>query len=608
MEHVADGGLGILATRLGRRFVLMFLGCAFVPLVIFGWLSLSQVSAELERLDERMLHDGAKTAGMGLAAKLSQLGGDVELLREIARRSDAAAPQGDPDTLKDPLRRRYSAAWLVNDSGVRPLWGGESIDRPALTAAEIAHMASGKALVRSLDRPERLAAFAALQPGGATSPILIAEWNPRWLWDAEDLRSHGADVAVFDGAKHALFHTFESLPDSASLFAAVRKQPASGTVEWSVAGIPHVARYWRAFLLPQYGLDVLVVQSRPRTETLAAVNGFTRWFLLVAAGALLFVLVTSLVQIRRTLGPIVSLGAATRRVAVGDFSAQVTIRSRDEFGDLGRAWNHMIRQLAENVRRRELTEHELVASRDAALAAVVAKAEFVTNVSHELRTPMAEILGAAEILMSLDESDPAARLEFASIAHAGAERLSRLVDDVLELGAGANWDLQPTDVVASLRHAISGLAKATAERVSLQVDNELPLVHAVEHRLTDTWLRLLDNAAKFSGPAASIDVRAKVCGDKVVVEVEDRGAGISRMDLDRIFEPFHQSGRDQLIDKAAGTGLGLTIVRNTVQRLGGRIEVDSELGNGATFRVILPIAKVANELSQAPELHPAVGN
>jgi signal transduction histidine kinase len=144
--------------------------------------------------------------------------------------------------------------------------------------------------------------------------------------------------------------------------------------------------------------------------------------------------------------------------------------------------------------------------------------------------------------------------------------------------------------------------------VSLQVDNELPLVHAVEHRLTDTWLRLLDNAAKFSGPAASIDVRAKVCGDKVVVEVEDRGAGISRMDLDRIFEPFHQSGRDQLIDKAAGTGLGLTIVRNTVQRLGGRIEVDSELGNGATFRVILPIAKVANELSQAPELHPAVGN
>lgn len=604
MERVADGGLGILATRLGRRFVLMFLGCAFVPLVIFAWLSLSQVSAELERLDERMLHDGAKTAGMGLAAKLSQLGGDVELLREIARRFNGAGAQGDPDTLKDPLLRRYSAAWLVDETGGRAMWGGPSIDRPALTTTEMAHLSSGKALVRSLDRPERLAAVATLQPGASTSPFLIAELNPRWLWDPEDLRSHGADVAVFDGAKHALFHTFESLPDSAPLFAAVLKQPASGTVEWSVAGIPHVARYWRAFLMPQYGLDVLVVQSRPCTETLAAVNGFTRWFLLVAIGALLFVLVASLVQIRRTLGPIVSLGAATQRVAVGDFSAQVTIRSRDEFGDLGRAWNHMIRQLAENVRRRELTEHELVTSRDAALAAVVAKAEFVTNVSHEFRTPMAEILGATEILMSLDESDPAARLEFASIAHAGAERLSRLVDDVLELGAGANWDLQPTDVVATLRHAISGLAPATAKRVSLHTTDGILLVHAVAHRLTDTWLRLLDNAAKFSGPAAPIEVRAEVRGGKAVVEVEDRGAGISRMDLDRIFEPFHQSGRDQLIDKASGTGLGLTIVRNTVQRLGGRVEVDSELGNGATFRVILPVAKVANEDSPVPALQP----
>ena len=605
MERTENRGLGILTTRLGRRFVLMFLGCAFVPLVMFAWLSLSHVSAELERLDERMLHDGAKTAGMGIAAKLSQLGGDVELLREIARRFESAGALGSPDALKDPLRRRYKAAWILNERGGRAMWGGEPIGKTVLTAKDLLHLESGKALVRSLDRPDRLAAFAAMQPGAPAASMLVAELNPRWLWDPEDLRSQGADVAIFDGDRHALFHTFPSLPDSALLFAAVQKQPASGAVEWVAGGIPHVARYWRAFLLPQYGLDVLVVQSRPRAETLAAVNGFSRWFLLVAVSALLFVLVTSLVQIRRTLGPIVALGAATQRVALGDFSAQVSIRSRDEFGDLGRAWNHMIHQLAENVRRRELTERELVDSRDAALAAVVAKAEFVTNVSHEFRTPMAEILGATEILLSLDDTDPAARMEFATIAHAGAERLSRLVDDVLELGAGANWDLQPTDVVATIQDAISDLAKATAQRVSLHTDGDAPRVLAVAHRLTDTWLRLLDNAAKFSDPTASIDVRAEVRGDAVVVEVEDHGAGISRLDLERIFEPFHQSGRDQLIDKASGTGLGLSIVRNTVQRLGGRVEVDSELGNGATFRVILPIAKVANEDAQVPGLQPA---
>ena len=94
MERTENRGLGILTTRLGRRFVLMFLGCAFVPLVMFAWLSLSHVSAELERLDERMLHDGAKTAGMGIAAKLSQLGGDVELL-QFARAWERATGVGE---------------------------------------------------------------------------------------------------------------------------------------------------------------------------------------------------------------------------------------------------------------------------------------------------------------------------------------------------------------------------------------------------------------------------------------------------------------------------------------------------------------------------------
>lgn len=594
MRTVREGepGLSVLTTRIGRRFVWMFLGCAFLPLVAFALMALAHVSSEMRRQNEAGLHDAAKTAGMGLAARLGQLGGDFELLREVVRRRHDGK-DAEASALVDKLAARCGAAWLVGPDGSEILWGGGALSLPDLTPTETAHLRRGKPLVRSLLPADRLVALAALLPGAPDSPLLVAELRRDWLWDVEELRGRGAEVAVFDGARQALFQSFREIPDAGILFAAVAAQPASGTVEWTVGGAPHVARYWRAFLLPQYGLDLLIVQSRLRSDTLAAVHGFEKWFVLTALGALLCVLGTSLLQMRRTLGPIVALAEATRKVAAGDFSARVEIGSHDEFGDLGRAWNHMTGQLAENIARREATERDLVASRDAALAAVRAKAEFVTNVSHEFRTPMSEILGATEILMHLGDEDSAARTEFTAMAHFGAERLSRLVDDVLDLGGGSHWELAPTDVLATIQAAVAALPPALAERVSVQVDRSLQRVDAVEHRLVDTWRRLLDNAAKFSPADSTIELRATMCDGEVQVEVADRGVGIAPTDLDGIFEPFRQFGRDQLTDKATGTGLGLSIVRNTVLRHGGRVEVDSELGRGSTFRVRLPVALVA---------------
>lgn len=583
-----DTGLGILTTRIGRRFVWVFLGCAFVPLVAFALLALLHVSTELRRQNELSLHDGAKTAGMGIAARLSQLAGDFALLRETVRRLRDGQPLADAVALVEPLRQRCARVWVADGPDVQVLWGDGAGEVPSLQGAELAHLATGKPLLRSSAGTGPLVACASLQSGAADSPILVAELQSGWLWDVEELRVRGSEVAVFDGARQPLFHSFRQLPEVAALFAAVVRQPASGSVDWQVGDAPHIARYWRAFLRPQYGLDLLIVQSRARSDVLTAVHGFEKWFALTALGALLCVLVTSLVQMRRTLGPIVALGEATRRVAAGDFTAHVAIRSPDEFGDLGVAFNHMTRQLAENVRRREQTEHDLVGSRDAALAAARAKAEFVTNVSHEFRTPMTEILSATEILASLVDGDPAACHEFATIAHLGAQRLSRLVDDVLELGVGSQWQLEPTDLGATIVEALAALPAAVAPRVRVQVADGLPRVGGVHHRLVDTWLRLLDNAAKFSPAASPIELRAMVVGSTVVVEIQDQGVGISRLELDHIFEPFQQVGRDQLTNKATGTGLGLTIVRNTVERQGGCIEVDSELGNGATFRVAMP--------------------
>lgn len=585
-----ERGIGILTTRIGRRFVLMFCGCAFLPLLVFAWVTLSHVAAELQVQNDASLHDAAKTAGMGVAARLSRLAGDLELVRELVRQQGAGGPPPDGTELLSPLRRRFRALWVVA-RGQSQLWCGEGrLELPDFTPSELAHVDAGRPLLRRLDRSDRLAVFARHQPGVADAPWLVGELQTEWLWNPDELRSRGSEVAVYDGAGYLLYRSFRAEPDTGMLFESVARQPAAGTITWVVGEEPHVARYWRAFLQPQFRMDLLVVQSQPQSRALAPVRGFETRFVLTALGALLCVLVLSLVQLRRTLGPIVALGDATRRVAGGEFATRVSIQSGDEFGDLGRAFNRMTEELGDSGRRREQYERELLASRDAAMAAARAKAEFVTNVSHEFRTPMAEILGAAEILRTLGPEEQAEQQEFASIAHRGAVRLSRLVDDVLALDAAAPWELEPTDVATTLRQAVAQLAAAEQARVTLVVGDRLPGVAAVPHRLVDTWRRLLDNAIKFSAEGTPIEVRATGVEVAVHVEVRDHGFGIARADLPRLFEPFQQVGRDQLVEKAHGTGLGLAIVRSTVQRLGGRIEVDSELGSGSCFRVVLPLA------------------
>ncbi|MBL8728883.1 MAG: HAMP domain-containing histidine kinase [Planctomycetes bacterium] len=580
---------GILTSRIGRRLIALFLGCALLPLIAFAWLTLSRVTEQMSADTRESLHQGAKTAGMGLAARLGQVAADLVLVGELVQNHLGELQHGEPLPLSAQIADRCAAVWLSDQGRVVVLRGEPQASLPEWKPADLAHLDAGKPLVRVVGTPPHLLMVRRVGDAGS-GRLLGAELSDNRFWDPQELRSPGAQFAVLDTGGRVLCHSFEQLPQVTPLLATVAGQQASGTFEWVANGEPHLARYWRAFLSPQYAIDLLVVQSRPCREASKIIDAFVWWFGLTAACTLLCVLLASLVQMRRTLGPILSLNEATRRVAQNDLGVRVSIKSRDEFGELGSAFNHMTAQLQENVRRREQTERELVASRDAALAAARAKAEFVTNVSHEFRTPMAEIIGATEILSQMDDVDPEARREFAAIAFSGATRLARLVDDVLQLGSMVAWDMEPTDVAATLRDAVASMPSSVAQRVRCDIPPDLPRVTGVEHRLTDIWCRLLDNAHKFSPREAPIELRARHQHGEVVVEVVDRGVGISRLDLLTIFEPFRQVGRDQLTDKANGTGLGLTLVKNTVERHGGRIEVDSELGNGSTFRVRLPIA------------------
>ena len=584
---------GALTSRLGRRFVLLFAVCALLPLIIYATLSVTQVSNQMRNDTNKSLHAAAKSSGMGIAARLDQVANDLTLASDLVQSWRAEGSWSGGEALKGQVSEHCAGIWLVEGDRVEALCGTLELPDLTQTEAERAHLAAGKKLLQVHGDPAQLFMSFDIQAEDMETTRIVAMVNRDWFWDPQELRGTNCEFACCDPNGRVLYHTCQSLPAAQVFAAGVTADESSGPIKWTIDGEPHLARFWLAFLRPQYGLDLTLIQSRSQADAFAVDRQFVRQFWLTALGTMLCVVLGGLVQMRRTLDPIVTLRDATQRLGRGELDVRVWIESRDEFGDLGNAFNDMAQRLQENIEGRERTEKELVASRDAALAAVQAKAEFVTNVSHEFRTPMAEILGATEILTQLEDSDADAREEFSGIALHGAQRLARLLDDVLELGQVTTGMRGPVDVRASVENAIAGMQPELRQRIVCKFGDDLPTVLSDASRLTETWCRLFDNAGKFSDAGTPIDVRVVKSGERVFIDVTDYGVGIAAADIPKVFEPFSQVGRDQLVNKAHGTGLGLTLARTTIESSGGVISVRSEIGVGSTFRVSLPIEVVA---------------
>lgn len=221
--------------------------------------------------------------------------------------------------------------------------------------------------------------------------------------------------------------------------------------------------------------------------------------------------------------------------------------------------------------------------------------EFVANVSHELRSPLTSIKGLTETLLGGALEDPASNRRFVGLIDEDANRLSHLIDDLLTLSEIESQavplhltavELKPAAeaVVASLRPAIAQHRLS----VTVRIPDGLA-VSADPDRLRQVLLNLIDNAVKYNTDGGTVTVSAAADGAEGRVTVEDRGIGIPETDLTRIFERFYR------VDKArsrelGGTGLGLSIVKHIVEAHGGRVAVESRLGEGSRFSFTLPLA------------------
>jgi signal transduction histidine kinase len=223
------------------------------------------------------------------------------------------------------------------------------------------------------------------------------------------------------------------------------------------------------------------------------------------------------------------------------------------------------------------------------------KDDFISTVTHELRTPLTSIRAFSEILHDNPDIDPADRHRFLGLIIKESERLTRLINQVLDLAkleSGlAEWDTTEVDIAGIVGEALTSVSQLCKSRgivVTTRIAGSIPAVQGDHDRLMQVMLNLLSNAVKFS-PAEAGEVRVRVIGEDggVRVDVEDNGAGIRPEDQRVIFEKFRQGG-DTLTQKPSGTGLGLAICREIIGHLGGELWVESAPGRGSVFSFRLP--------------------
>jgi signal transduction histidine kinase len=216
--------------------------------------------------------------------------------------------------------------------------------------------------------------------------------------------------------------------------------------------------------------------------------------------------------------------------------------------------------------------------------------EFVAGVSHELRTPLTVVRTAAYNLTHSGPTDPARVQQYGALIQTEAERLSRIVEEVLGFSkaqAGrAIGPVAPVSVERVIDEAISD-SRTAPER---HLEPGLPPVLADEHALKHALENLLSNAAKYGGDWIGVSARAN--GSRVEIAVADRGQGIAADELTKIFEPFYR-GRRAVSDQIHGTGLGLSLVKRIVEAHNGTVSVRSSQGNGVEFVIAIPAAHEA---------------
>jgi len=379
--------------------------------------------------------------------------------------------------------------------------------------------------------------------------------------------------------------------------------------------------------------------SRQETAVLTIARQLAPLMLLSCAISIIGTIIVE----RKITRPVAELVKATKAIADGNLGRRVSIHSRDEFGDLAKSFNHMADNLTvtmvklENYSKRlEETVHERTRELEGKTRALQRanaelekldnlKSDFLSNVSHELRTPLTSIRAVAELLARKGAELPTEQtVEFLKIIETQTDRLTRLVSDILDLSSIENGggDVRPQEVsvIDAASEAVKSVQGIAAERgitITTNIPDDLPRAFSERDKVIQVLINLLGNALKFTPEGGHIEVSARLLEKEgvwhgsprpisgIVVSVADNGPGIPADKLEAIFDRFKQ------IRNASGghpgSGLGLSISKEIVERYGGTIWAESELGKGSVFHFTMEPVREPAERPATDAREPGAG-
>ncbi len=309
------------------------------------------------------------------------------------------------------------------------------------------------------------------------------------------------------------------------------------------------------------------------TQTMIKVRNL---FIYSAVVSIMFSTVVVYFLSKYVTGPLQDMNRVAKQLACGNLTERVNIKQGDEIGDLGEAFNNMADQIEKQEKMRR---------------------DFVADVSHELRSPLTNVQGFIEAMIDGKDRTSEDRSRYLGILHKETLRLTRLVNDLLDLSRLESGILpiekRPVDITEVIKNTITKLKPALQDKgvnvVEGGTDREI-VVQANHDRVEQVMSNLLDNAVRYSPAGGNITVSVVEHLGMVEVTVVDEGEGIPAEELSLIWERFYK------VDKArsretGGTGLGLAIVRQIIESLGGEVKAASEVGRGTKIGFLLPVSQ-----------------
>lgn len=290
-----------------------------------------------------------------------------------------------------------------------------------------------------------------------------------------------------------------------------------------------------------------------------------------ALGALLVALLLGILLSRTLTRPIRELTVATQAVTEGELGMQVSVRSKDEMGELAASFNKMSADLARSTEARK---------------------QMTADIAHDLRTPLSLIIGHAEAVH--DGVLPPTKENF-EIVREEALRLGHLVDDLRTLSLADSGELSinlqtvsPQKMLNDLQATYQHIAGQKNVKISVEAASELPMLTIDPGRMTQVLTNILENALHHTPENGQINLSARSVGDGIELAIKDSGPGIEGEHVNRIFSRIYRADEARNRDEG-GSGLGLAIAKSIVQAHNGQIRAESEPGQGLTVIIKLPV-------------------